>query len=429
MIHQTISQYIESEQLFRRDDKLLIALSGGADSVALLRILLFLGYNCEAAHCNFHLRGDESDRDETFVRELCTKLNVSLHTIDFDTQLYAKEHKVSIEMAARQLRYDWFEQIRQNIKAEYIVVAHHKDDSVETILLNLIRGTGINGLTGIQPKVGLVTRPLLCIDRCQIIDYLLTINQDFVTDSTNLQDEYTRNKIRLQLIPLLQDFNPSIKDSIYNTGKYLGETNKIYQRCITETIKKITNNNDINIQLLLNESAPECLLYEMLHPKGFNSAQISDIFQSINKQSGKLFYSKSGWQLNIDREWLLLNQSANTDTPPFSLKITELKNTPDFAIERDKTIAYLDADKIKHPLDVRKWQQGDKFIPFGMKGRKLISDFMTDLKFSRIQKENQWLLVSGGDIVWVIGERTDNRFRIDTQTENILKVVIEQKRE
>lgn len=427
MIHQTISHYIESEQLIKPQDKLLIALSGGADSVALLRILLTLGYNCEAAHCNFHLRDAESDRDEAFVRTLCDEFHVHLHVVHFDTRQYAQENKISIEMAARQLRYDWFEELRQNTQSQYIAVAHHKDDSVETILLNLIRGTGINGLTGIQPKMGYIIRPLLCIDRNQIIDYLQKIKQNFVTDSTNLQDEYTRNKIRLQLIPLLQEFNPSIKDSINNTGKYLSETNKVYHHYISETITKITDNGNINIELLLKETAPEGILYEILFPKGFNSAQINDIFQSINKQSGKLFYSKHGWQLNIDRKWLLLNKMVENDSPPFNLVMIKIANTPDFVIEKDKNIAYLDADKLNSNLEIRKWHQGDKFIPFGMKGRKLVSDLMTDLKFSRIQKDNQWVLIDGDSIVWVIGERTDNRYRIDKQTKNILKIELVQK--
>ena len=249
--------------------------------------------------------------------------------------------------------------------------------------------------------MGYIIRPLLCIDRNQIIDYLQKIKQNFVTDSTNLQDEYTRNKIRLQLIPLLQEFNPSIKDSINNTGKYLSETNKVYHHYISETITKITDNGNINIELLLKETAPEGILYEILFPKGFNSAQINDIFQSINKQSGKLFYSKHGWQLNIDRKWLLLNKMVENDSPPFNLVMIKIANTPDFVIEKDKNIAYLDADKLNSNLEIRKWHQGDKFIPFGMKGRKLVSDLMTDLMFSRIQKDHQWVLLDGVSIVWV----------------------------
>ena len=200
MIQQRVIRYIEKEHLFSPDDKLLVALSGGADSVALLRVLHTAGYQCEAAHCNFHLRGEESNRDEQFVRQLCQKYGIRLHTIDFNTTQYATEKRISIEMAARELRYNWFEKIKEECGAHVIAVAHHQDDSVETMLLNLIRGTGITGLLGIRPRNGAIVRPLLCINREEIIRYLQQIGQDFVTDSTNLEDEYTRNKIRLNLL-------------------------------------------------------------------------------------------------------------------------------------------------------------------------------------------------------------------------------------
>ena len=428
MILHTISQYIESEQLFNTKDKLLIALSGGADSVALLQVLISLGYQCEAAHCNFHLRGDESNRDEVFVQTLCKQLNIPLHIIHFDTKQYATENKVSIEMAARELRYTWFEALRKEIGASGIAVAHHKDDSVETIILNLIRGTGISGLTGIQPKVGHIVRPLLCVSRQQIIDYLASIGQKYVTDSTNLQDEYTRNKIRLKLLPMMEEFNPSIKNSIITTGKYLNGAYKIYQEYIEEGKKRVLSNNGINIEALSNETSPENLLYEILYPLGFNSSQVEEVYKSISKQSGKVFYSKQGWRITKDRAFLLIDNGEAIDVPPFQLSTIEFDYNDTYNIKRDKNIACCDADKLKGELQIRKWQTGDKFFPLGMKGRKLVSDYMTDCKFSRTRKENQWILLSGEDIVWIVGERLDDRFKIDNNTRKIVEFTIENKR-
>ena len=291
MIQQRIKQYIEKEDLFSSGSKILIALSGGADSVALLCILHAAGYPCEAAHCNFHLRGEESNRDEQFVRQLCKKYGIHLHTIDFDTTRYAAEKHISIEMAARELRYNWFEEIRNQCRADVVAVAHHQDDSVETILLNLIRGTGITGLLGIRPRNGVIVRPLLCINREEIMRYLQSIGQDYVTDSTNLEDEYTRNKIRLNLLPLMQTTNPSVKNSLIETSNYLSDVATIYNRYIEEAKTRIATTEGIRICELVKEPAPEALLFEILHPLGFNSAQIKDIVHSLHGQSGKQFSS------------------------------------------------------------------------------------------------------------------------------------------
>ena len=234
MNKKKIEQYIDQEKLFTREDKILVTLSGGADSVALLRLLLDMGYTCEAAHCTFHLRGDESVRDEMFVRELCLQLEVPLHVQHFQTTEEAEKRHISIEMVARELRYAWFEQLRLQQGANVIAVAHHKDDSVETLLLNLIRGTGINGLLGIRPKNGNIVRPLLCLDRKEITEYLQEIGQYYVTDSTNLQDEYTRNKIRLNLLPLMQEINPSVKESLLRTSEHLNDAALLYKKGIEE---------------------------------------------------------------------------------------------------------------------------------------------------------------------------------------------------
>ncbi len=421
MIQHRISQFIDKEQLFSLKDKVLVALSGGADSVALLRILLQMGYTCEAAHCNFHLRGEESNRDEAFVREFCRKFEVPLHVVHFDTERHASERHISIEMAARELRYLWFAELKDACSAQVIAVAHHQDDSVETMLLNLIRGTGINGLTGIRPKNGVVVRPLLCVSREELITYLQRIGQTYVTDSTNLQDEFTRNKIRLKLLPLMQEINPSVKDSLAETSLHLQETTLVYQNSIEEGRKRVLLPNGIHISSLLEEPSPTALLFEILHPMGFNPSQIKDIFATLSGQPGKQFTSKE-WRVIKDREWLLIQKLSATkeNAPSFRLVREEAEYTPHFAIPCEKHTACFDADKLNGEITLRKWQKGDTFVPFGMKGKKLISDYMTDRKFPLTEKENQWVLCCDDRIAWLIGERTDDRFRVDESTRKVV---------
>lgn len=420
-MQKQVVHYIKKEHLFSPDHKILVALSGGADSVALLHILHAANYHCEAAHCNFHLRGEESNRDECFVRRLCQNLGITLHTVDFNTTRYASEKHISIEMAARELRYDWFEKTRVECNADVIAVAHHKDDSVETMLLNLIRGTGITGLLGIRPHNGAIVRPLLCVNRNEIIHYLQQIGQDYVTDSTNLEDEYTRNKIRLNLLPLMQEINPSVKDTLIETGNYLNDVATLYNRSIKEAQKRISAPEGILINALLKESASDAILFEILHPLGFNSSQIKDILKSLYGQPGKQFFSTE-WRVIKDRDYLLIEplKPESEKNPPFQLSREEREYTSDFIIPRDKTTACFDADKLKSAISYRRYQTGDSFVPFGMKGTKKISDYLTDLKFSISQKEQQWVLCCGERIAWLIGERTDNRFRIDETTKRIL---------
>lgn len=427
MINRSVAQYIEKEKLFTQKDKILVALSGGADSVALLRLLLSLGYSCEAAHCNFHLRDKESDRDEQFVRELCRQLGVSLHVTHFETARYAEEKHISIEMAARELRYQWFAELKDKQQAVVIAVAHHRDDSVETLLLNLIRGTGINGLLGIRPKNGDIVRPLLCVSREEIISYLNNLRQEYVTDSTNLQDEYTRNKIRLNLLPLMAEINPSVKESIIATSNHLSEAAAIYNKGINDGRQRVLTLEGIHIDRLLAEPAPKALLFEILHPLGFNSAQTEDINACLTGQPGKQFKSKE-WRVIKDREILLISKELEEEnaTPPFKLNIEEREYTADFVIPRDTDKACFDADKLKSGLTIRKWQQGDVFVPFGMKGRKRVSDYLTDRKKSLTEKEQQWVLCCGKEIAWLIGERTDNRFRIDETTRKVIIIIKEE---
>ena len=428
MLKYDVQRFIEEKDLFNLQDKVLVALSGGADSVALLRVLLSLGYICECAHCNFHLRGLESDRDESFVRQLCEEHSIPLHVTHFDTSAYAKEHHLSIEMAARELRYEWFEHIRKEIEASVIAVAHHRDDSVETFLLNLMRGAGINGLKGIPVKNGYIVRPLLSVSRDVILDYLQAINQGYVTDSTNLEDEYMRNKIRLNILPLMKEVNPSVMETIQETTFRLSEVANIYQKDRMEAIThKVTFLSPelfrISLVDILEDVAPISLLHEVLSPKGFNASQIRDIFRSLSSsQSGKRFFTTE-WEVLRDREYLWVQKKGSSQLIP-EIIIEEIERTPSFVIPRDKHIACLDADKLNHPLTIRKWERGDKFIPLGMNGKKKVSDYLTDKKFSLFQKENQYVVCSGEDIVWLVNERTDHRYRITDNTTRVLFIKI-----
>ena len=428
MFRHRIQKFIEEKNLFGLKDKVLVALSGGADSVALLRVVHSLGYACECAHCNFHLRGEESNRDEAFVRSLCDELSVPLHVVHFETKAYAKERRLSIEMAARSLRYDWFERLRQERNASVIAVAHHRDDSVETFLLNLIRGTGIDGLKGISPKNGYVVRPLLSESRDDILDYLQAIGQGYVTDSTNLQDEYMRNKIRLNILPLMKELNPSVMETIQNTASRLSETALIYHRDREHVkMQKLSHLSGSSLSIpvveVLDDIAPISLLHEILFPLGFNSAQVKDIYRCLSTpQSGKRFCSKD-WEVVKDRGNLLIQKMESEESLP-ELLVEEKLLDASFILPKDKHVACLDADKVKLPLTVRKWRKGDKFIPFGMMGQKKVSDYLTDKKFSVLQKEKQCVVCSEEKIVWLVNERIDNRFRITDQTRRVLLIQV-----
>ncbi len=417
MLKRKVKQFIEHHLLLQTDSKTLVALSGGADSVALLRVLLELGYDCEAAHCNFHLRGDESNRDETFVTTLCKELQVPLHVQHFNTHEYAEENGISIEMAAREQRYKWFEELRKKTECQSIAVAHHQDDSVETLLMNLIRGTGIKGLLGIRPKNVNIIRPLLCVSREEIIDYLQFLNQTYVTDSTNRQTDYTRNKIRLEVLPLLESINPSVKQSLLQTINNLNDIYPLYKIGVDAGLAKVTDKLGIDIYKLLQEPSPQCLLYEAVTPWGFNASQVNDMMDTLQGQSGKVFESKE-WRIVKDRTHLLI-ESKEISTPP-ELETLESKYQSNFVIPNDKDIACFDADKLKGAISMRRYQPGDKFVPFGMHGSKLVSDFLTDLKKTVIQKANQYVLCCNNDIIWVIGERIDNRFKITKNTKRVI---------
>lgn len=429
-----IQQYISEHQLLEEGSRVIVGVSGGADSVALLDILHCLKYECVVAHCNFHLRGEESNRDAFFVEEFCERYKLKYERIDFDTEAYAATHSVSIEMAARELRYNWFEQLRVIHLAGKIAVAHHRDDSVETILLNLIRGTGIRGLTGIAAQNGYVIRPLLSVSRQEILDYLKDRKLSYVDDSTNNEDLYTRNKIRLNIIPLLETINPSAKESIIRTAEHLSQVETVYRYYIEQVKTDIFKNNTIDIRKLIQYIEPEAVLYEILSPYKFNSATIRQVFESLISQPGKIFYSETH-KLVRDRESFILKERNNISVESFTIRqedssisyplkinVDTIKKDASFEIEKNSNILYVDKGKVQYPLTIRRWRQGDWFIPFGMKGKKKVSDYFTDQKYSLFDKEEAWLLCSGDDIVWIMGKRSDDRFKVDKSTFEVLKI-------
>ena len=433
-----VQEFIQSKQLLQPGERVLVGVSGGVDSVVLLNILLKTGFECIVAHCNFHLRGSESDRDEQFVEKLAKEYGVLFKKIDFDTKGYAKSNKISIEMAARELRYEWFNRVAKEIHSESIVVAHHADDSIETFLLNLVRGTGLKGLTGIDAKNGNIVRPLLTCTRQELEKYAKENNLQAVFDSTNASNDYSRNKIRNQVIPILSDINPSVNQTFFENTLRLRGIWKIYAEKIQDIKEKIVTENKGNIFIdipeLKKQADIQTVLYEILSAYNFNNDTVEDITQSLNNNSGLRFTSPTH-RLLKDRNTLIIDEietkneleykigdGTNEITEPVHLIFKSLENIPGFQISKAADIIHVDADLLQFPLTIRKWRKGDTFQPFGMTQSKKVSDFFIDSKINLFEKEEAWLLISGEKIVWIIGLRIDNRFRITDKTHNIKEI-------
>lgn len=427
-----------------KEKKYIVALSGGADSVCLLLKMLDEGRHVEAAHCNFHLRGAESDRDESFVVSLCSRLGVPLHRAHFDTREYASLHKVSIEMAARTLRYDYFEKLRCDIGAEAILVAHHRDDNVETVLMNMVRGTGIRGVAGIRPRNGHILRPLLDMSRSDIEAYLRERGETYVTDSTNLEDEATRNKFRLNVIPLLRTINPRASENIHSTSKHLAEAERIVEWAVSMAREEvITSQGDdliIDVPRLEAFVSPEYLLNDICRDYGFSTSQIADMSEAIREHHvGAVFSSAThiAAVANINNQLCIQISQNIADQSEYKLPeegIYNLSSTlkviikseviaDDFVISKSADCATLDYRKVVFPLTLRTIREGDRFTPFGMKGSKLVSDYLTDIKCSVIDKRRQQVVVDAtGTIVWLVGRRTSDKCRIDATSTKALVI-------
>ena len=484
---QRIEDFIRRNHLLEKDGKYLVALSGGADSVTLLWVLHELGYQIEACHCNFQLRGDESNRDEQFCVQLCEQLGIPLHRIHFDTRLYAEVHKESIELAARNLRYRYFAQLKEDGEADGICVAHHQDDTVETVLINLIRGAGIQGLSGISAKNGDILRPLLCVDRQDILSYLEEKGQDYVTDSTNLIDDVVRNKIRLNIIPMLKEINPAASKNIAQAAHHLEEANKMLSSIAICGEKSEDGIIRVAVQEIETAASAEYALYTSLSPYGFRGKAITEILTSLHS-TGKTWTSETH-QLVIDRDCILIrekqtetfqgmkipetgcyvlprrqnklgdndcnlkhhtrngawdeklkiqdiNDELNSqsqingvrfqnlkDAAPDKIKLSIKEREVDFSPSKEKFLVTLDADAVTFPLHLRLSQNGDTFHPFGMKGKKLVSDYLTDRKKNLFEKQSQMVLEDAKrQIIWVVGERTSEVCKIKEDTKKILYI-------
>ncbi|WP_298903854.1 tRNA lysidine(34) synthetase TilS [uncultured Psychroserpens sp.] len=419
---------------FLHEAKILIAISGGLDSVMLVHLCHELKLNITLAHCNFNLRGAESDTDETFVIALANQLDLEIFTQHFDTENHAKQQKLSIQMAARELRYNWFSDLAEDLKFDYILTAHHADDNLETVLINLTRGTGLNGLIGIPEVNGNIVRPLLPFSREELEMYASDNRIEWREDSSNTSDKYLRNKLRHHVIPVLKETNPELLSNFRQTISNLKDTVDI----VDDRVKAFTENavegeTDNNIQFKISEfkelSNPKAYLYELFNGYGFS--EWNDVTNLLDAQSGKQLFSKTH-RLLKDRNHLILTEIPSESLNSFEIRENDLHfNMPlgqlvfekaDTPIKTDSTSIFVDKDTLTFPLNLRQWQEGDVFYPSGMDGKKKLSKYFKDEKLSLVDKENIWLLCSKGAIVWVIGKRGDERFKVRDKTTNIVHI-------
>ncbi len=429
----------KEKQLFTSGQKVLLAVSGGIDSMVLLDLFEKSGFDYGIVHCNFQLRGNESNGDEEFVKREVLIHGVPAFFQTFDTREYAQINGISIEMAARELRYDYFEKTRKENNYDFIATAHHSDDLIETFFLNLSRKTGIKGLTGIKDKTGHIIRPLLFAGRHEIEAFAAEKSIEFREDSTNSEVVYQRNFLRHKILPLFTELNPSFKKNVLASIENLKDAENVYAGYFdSEKTKAVKNAGDsliIDIDTLQQSAYPKLLLLEILTAYGFNPTVVDEVFQSLESDSGKQFFSKTH-RLVKDRDKLFVSPVYENGNKiyyieagdielfqPFDMNIEKHAAT-DFNIRKERNFACLDLDKLQFPLLIRKWQQGDYFQPLGMTGLKKVSDFFIDEKIPLHQKENAWLLCSGEKIVWIMGQRIDNRFKITTKTKNILQIEI-----
>lgn len=416
--------------------RLLLAVSGGIDSLTLAHLCKEAKLDFALMHCNFNLRGEESDEDEKFIIDLADLLEVEVYTESFDTEKYAEEKGISIQMAARELRYEWFEKLRQTLNFDYILTAHHANDNLETFLINLIRGTGPEGLSGIKAENQQLIRPLLPFGRKEIEAYAESKNLKWREDSSNISDKYVRNKIRHHVVPVLEEINPQLLDSFMKTQRHLRESLDLVEDYISLLYPKLVEKNDfgyeLDIEFLRKVPNQKQVLYQLL--KSFGFTEWNDVYDLLKAQSGKVVYSETH-RLIRDRNKLLLTEKKSRTSkseylleegdnlimiPEGTFSISEV----DSLGKASKNCIYVPKKKLQFPLVIRKKKKGDYFHPFGMKGKKKVSRYFKDEKFSLPEKENTWLLCSDGEIVWIISHRADNRFAVEKGDVEILKLCV-----
>ena len=432
-----LKTHIEKRLGFLNQSKLLIAISGGIDSVVLTHLCHKLGLNISLAHCNFNLRGKESDADEGFVLELAENLDLEVFVQRFDTELYAKDNKRSIQMAARELRYSWFSELVEQLKFDFILTAHHADDNLETFLINFTRGTGLEGLTGIPEVNDKFIRPLLPFSSESILNYAQAHQIKWRDDSSNKSVKYLRNKLRHEVVPILKEINPGLLQSFQTTLNNLNESSEIVEESIDVFLKKaIESIGDKEVRFKISEfkklNNPKPYLFESLKEFGFN--EWNDVVGLLDAETGKQVFSPTH-RLIKNREYLLLSEINLEESKSISISDNVSQVETPFGIlffdEADAifgertNIIFADKDALNFPLTIRQYKAGDVFHPLGMTGKKKVSKYFKDEKLSLLDKENTWLLCSGDDIVWIINRRADNRFRVTENTKRILKIELQ----
>ena len=433
MIEQ-FRQHIDQLVPQAQKKKYLLAVSGGADSSVMAWLFHHCGFSFAIAHCNFHLRGEESNKDMLLVREMAQHYKVCYFEKEFDTLTYQKDHGLSLEMAARELRYHWFAQIAADF--DFVVTAHNANDNAETFLLNMTRGTGLKGLTAIPEKTDTLLRPLLHFSSAQIRCFAEEKGIAYRNDASNFSDAFQRNKIRHAVLPKLEELNPELITTFSRNIKLLKRQYLFYQRQMSQLMSAIVSENEgtkrISMEELKKCEDPSLVLYEILKDYGFNTSSVEQILESFDKSSGKRFYS-SCYQVVKDRKYLIISNIENIQTQEIEIEKLEDLEILGFHVEElilDKwpsfdpnpNILYVDAKKLAFPLILRHWQEGDRFCPFGLRGSKKLSDFFIDQKINLLEKENVQVLCSAGEIVWLVGLRSDDRFKIDHQTKNYYKI-------
>lgn len=429
--------FVNEKRLFESPQKVLLTVSGGIDSMVLLHLFEKSGFDYGIAHCNFQLRGEESDLDEEFVKKQVLIHGVPAYFETFETQEYANLNGISIEMAARELRYEFFEKVRIENGFDFIATAHHQDDLIETFFLNLSRKTGIKGLTGIKEKAGKIVRPLLCANRSDIENYAHLNYIEFREDSSNNDVVFQRNFLRHKILPLFSELNPSFKKNILASVENLKDAELVYSSFLknekSTVVSEGSNETVIHIYELQKTAFPKILLLEILTEFNFNNTVVDEIFKSLSTDSGKQFFSKTHRAVK-DRKELFVSPINNEEEKifyiekddielfsPFDITIEKLPGET-FTISKKTNVACLDLEALEFPLLIRKWQQGDYFQPLGMTGFKKVSDFFIDQKIPIHEKENTWILCSGKKIVWIMGQRIDNRFKVTTKTKKVCKI-------
>lgn len=432
----------KSQNLFDPKSKLLVAVSGGVDSVALCQLCRHSGLKFAVVHCNFQLRGDDSERDERFVASLAAQLEVPFFSVKFDTKKYAEENKVSTQVAARELRYHWFEQVRKENNYDYILTAHHADDNVETVLMSFFRGTGIRGLTGIKSKNGKIRRPLLFARRSELENFIEKNKLPYVQDESNLHDDYTRNYFRNTVLPMIEKIFPEASENILSNIERMKEVSLLYRQAIEQHRKKmmVPKGNEwfLPVLLLQKSDAVATILFEIVREYGFTSGQVSEIINLLDSESGKYIVSPTHRILKDRRHLIIspLKESENTSVimegfgeyafAGGTVIVKEMADVPS-QISADDAIAMLDAKNISFPLILRPWKTGDYFYPLGMPKKKKVSRFLIDKKLSLIEKERVWVVEMNKKIIWVLGYRIDNRFKITLSTEKIIQLELRSK--